>query len=46
MYIDPSAGSLVLQAAAAAALSGIAFFGRFRSAVREFVSSIFARRAR
>ncbi|GJG85678.1 hypothetical protein tb265_08590 [Gemmatimonadetes bacterium T265] len=46
MYIDPSAGSLVLQAAAAVALSGVAFLGRFRGAVKDFVSSVFTRRAR
>lgn len=45
MYIDPSAGSLVLQAAAAAALSGIAMFSRVRTSIRDMFSSIFRRKA-
>ena len=45
MYIDPSAGSLVLQAAVAAALSGVAFFSRIRGAVRGAIASILNRRA-
>lgn len=45
MYIDPSAGSLVLQAAAAALLSGVAMFSRVRTGLRDLVSSIFRRKA-
>ena len=45
MYIDPSAGSLVLQAAAAAALSGVAMFSRVRSSIRGVFTAIFRRKA-
>lgn len=44
MYIDPSAGSLVLQAAAAALLSGVAMFSRVRVGIRDAVASIFRRK--
>ena len=46
MYIDPAFGSLVLQAAAAALLSAVAFVGRLRRATRALVTNLFARRAR
>ena len=45
MYIDPSAGSLVLQAAAAAVLSGVAMFSRVRTGIRGVLASIFRRKA-
>jgi hypothetical protein len=44
MYIDPSAGSLILQVLAAGLLSALALFGRVRSAVTAFVRSMFTRR--
>ncbi|HEX6534848.1 MAG TPA: hypothetical protein VF041_09625 [Gemmatimonadaceae bacterium] len=44
MYIDPAAGSLILQVVAAAALSVFAFVGRARRKTREFFSSILNRR--
>ena len=44
MYIDPSAGSLVLQAAAAALLSGVAMFSRVRVGIRDAFASIFRRK--
>ena len=48
MYIDPSAGSLVLQAAVATGLSGIALVvrmrGTVRTAVRDALSSVLSRR--
>lgn len=46
MYIDPAAGSLVLQVVAAVALSVVAFVGRVRNAARAFFSSKFTRRQR
>jgi hypothetical protein len=46
MYIDPAAGSLILQVVAAAAISVLAFVGRARRATRTFFSSIFTRRPR
>jgi hypothetical protein len=44
MYIDPTAGSLVLQILAAAALSAVAFAGRFRAGLKSFFKSILPRR--
>ena len=43
MYVDPSAGSLIVQVAAATALSGLAFLARFRVAARELFASVFRR---
>ncbi|MEZ0333049.1 MAG: hypothetical protein ACAI18_03500 [Gemmatimonadales bacterium] len=40
MYIDPTAGSLVLQVLAAAALSAVAMIGRVRESVKAFFRSI------
>jgi len=40
MYIDPTAGSLVLQVLAAAALSAVAMVGRVRESVKTFFRSI------
>jgi hypothetical protein len=39
MYIDPTAGSLVLQILAAAALSAVAMVGRVREGVKTFFRS-------
>ena len=44
MYIDPTAGSLVLQLLAAAALSAVAMFSRVRESVKSFFRSILPRR--
>ena len=44
MYVDPSAGSLIVQVAAATALSGLAFLARFRVAMRERLATVFRRR--
>ncbi|MBA3259616.1 MAG: hypothetical protein H0T68_09145 [Gemmatimonadales bacterium] len=44
MYIDPTAGSLVLQILAAAALSGVVMAGRVRDGVKSFFRSIIPRR--
>jgi len=46
MYIDPAAGSLVIQVVAAFALSALAFVGRVRHAASSFLSSLFRRRPR
>lgn len=46
MYIDPTAGSLVLQIVAAAALSAVAMAGRVRESVKSFFRSINPRRGR
>lgn len=46
MYIDPTAGSLVLQIVAAAALSAVAMVGRVRESVKSFFRSINPRRGR
>jgi len=40
MYIDPNAGSLILQVIAAAALSAAAFVGSIRRAVRAFFARL------
>lgn len=44
MYIDPTAGSLVLQILAAAALSAVAMVTRVRETVKSFFRSIIPRR--
>jgi hypothetical protein len=46
MYIDPTAGSLVLQFLAAGVLSIIAMVGRVREAVKSFLKSLVPRRGR
>lgn len=46
MYIDPSAGSLVLQVLAAGAISGLAFATRLRRVAVDFFRSLFSRRPR
>lgn len=46
MYIDPAAGSLILQVVGAVVLSVLAFVGRARQRTRAFFSSIFSRRQR
>lgn len=46
MYIDPSAGSLVLQLLAAGALSAVALVSRVREAVKSFFRSLIPRRGR
>jgi hypothetical protein len=46
MYIDPAAGSLVMQVIAAVALSAVAFVGRVRQSARAFITSKFSRRPR
>jgi hypothetical protein len=46
MYIDPTAGSIVLQVFAAAALSAVAFTGRIREKVKSILKSILPRRDR
>ena len=44
MYIDPTAGSLVLQVLAAGALSALAIFGRLREGLKQFFRSLLPRR--
>jgi hypothetical protein len=44
MYIDPTAGSLVLQVLAAGALSAVAVFGRLREGLKRFFRSLLPRR--
>ncbi len=44
MYIDPTAGSLVLQVIAAAALSATVMTTRVREGVKSFFRSILPRR--
>jgi hypothetical protein len=46
MYIDPTAGSLVLQVLAAGVLSALAMIGRVRQAVKSFFRSLVPRRGR
>ncbi len=46
MYIDPTAGSLVLQALAAGVLSALAMFSRVREGVKSFFRSLIPRRGR
>ena len=44
MYIDPAAGSMILQVVAAVALSAVAFVGRARDRVRDVFTALFRRR--
>jgi hypothetical protein len=44
MYIDPTAGSLVLQVLAAGALSAVVMFGRLREGLKRFFRSMLPRR--
>ena len=44
MYIDPTAGSLVLQVLAASALSAVVMFGRLREGLKRFFRSLSPRR--
>lgn len=46
MYIDPAAGSLVLQVVAAVALSSLAFASRVRQRAGMFLRTLFHRRDR
>ena len=46
MYIDPTAGSLVLQLLAAGVLSGLAMFSRVREGAKSFFKSLVPRRGR
>jgi hypothetical protein len=46
MYIDPTAGSLMLQALAAGALSALAMFSRLREGVKSFFRSLLPGRPR
>jgi hypothetical protein len=46
MYIDPAAGSLILQLIAAGVLAAATTMTRVRTAISGFVRSIFARRER
>ena len=44
MYIDPAAGSLILQVLAAGFLSALAVFKNVRHALKGFVKNLFTRR--
>ena len=44
MYIDPAAGSAIIQIGAAILLSTLAFAARVRQGVRTFFASVFTRR--
>lgn len=44
MYIDPAAGSLVLQVLIAGVVSTLAAVGRVRRSVSGFFTALFARR--
>jgi hypothetical protein len=44
MYIDPSAGSLIIQLLAAGALAATVMIGRVRDGVRLFFRALFDRR--
>jgi hypothetical protein len=46
MYIDPTAGSIVLQFLAAGALSAVAMFSRLRQAAKSFFKSLIPRRGK
>ena len=46
MYIDPAAGSLVLQIVIAGAISAFAFMRRARRATKTFFGSLFNRHHR
>lgn len=43
MYIDPAAGSLILQVLVAGVISALATMARARKAVGSFFSSLFGR---
>jgi hypothetical protein len=43
MYIDPTSGSLVLQAIAAGVLSAVAMMSRVREATKSFYHSLVSR---
>jgi hypothetical protein len=43
MYIDPGAGSLLLQVLAAGIISVVATVGRVRTAVKSFFRGVFSR---
>jgi hypothetical protein len=43
MYIDPSAGSLIIQLLAAGALAATVMIGRARDTIRLFFRSLFGR---
>ncbi|HET7468406.1 MAG TPA: hypothetical protein VFJ81_01980 [Gemmatimonadales bacterium] len=43
MYIDPTSGSLVLQAIAAGVLSAVAMMSRVREAIKSFYHSLVSR---
>jgi hypothetical protein len=44
MYIDPTAGSLVLQVLAAGALSAAVMFGKVREGLKSFFRALSPRR--
>jgi hypothetical protein len=44
MYLDPAAGSTIIQIGAAVLLSTLALAGRVRQGVRTFLVSMFTRR--
>jgi hypothetical protein len=44
MYIDPTAGSLVLQVLAAGVLSAVAVFARLREGLKQAFRSLLPRR--
>lgn len=44
MYIDPTAGSLILQVLAAGALSAVAMFSRVREGLKSFFRALSPRR--
>jgi hypothetical protein len=43
MYIDPVSGSMILQVAAAAVISGLAAMSRARQTVRRLFRKLFSR---
>lgn len=46
MYVDPSAGSLIIQLLAAGILAGTVMFGRVRDTLRLVFKSLLGRRRR
>ncbi|WP_158508618.1 hypothetical protein [Gemmatirosa kalamazoonensis] len=44
MYIDPAAGSTIIQVGAAVLVSTLAFAGRVRHGIRTLLQSLFTRR--
>jgi len=44
MYIDPTAGSLVLQVLAAGVLSAVVMLGRLREGIKQVFRSLWPRR--